>query len=140
MTRLTNQDQDQVSGTFVELSLSKDHASDVFSFQEVKECAISCMGLVVSTFGDDLRSELPACLPVLVDRMGNEITRLTAVKVRLNSNCLRRKQIFNRLCDQKKKNKNSRVCLKTDILNLCMTVKYEVLDNVTYNIFLLLIR
>ncbi|KAF5946797.1 hypothetical protein HYC85_017025 [Camellia sinensis] len=58
MSRLTNQDQDQ----------------------EVKECAISCMGLVVSTFGDNLRAELPACLPVLVDRMGNEITRLTAVK------------------------------------------------------------
>ncbi|KAL9174874.1 hypothetical protein ABFS82_02G079200 [Erythranthe guttata] len=58
MSRLTNQDQDQ----------------------EVKECAISCMGLVVSTFGDHLVGELPACLPVLVDRMGNEITRLTAVK------------------------------------------------------------
>jgi cullin-associated NEDD8-dissociated protein 1 len=58
MTRLTNQDQDQ----------------------EVKECAITCMGLVISTFGDNLRAELPACLPVLVDRMGNEITRLTAVK------------------------------------------------------------
>ncbi|GER38942.1 cullin-associated NEDD8-dissociated protein 1 [Striga asiatica] len=58
MSRLTNQDQDQ----------------------EVKECAISCMGFVVSTFGDHLGKELPACLPVLVDRMGNEITRLTAVK------------------------------------------------------------
>ncbi|KAI4298901.1 hypothetical protein L6164_032414 [Bauhinia variegata] len=58
MSRLINQDQDQ----------------------EVKECAISCMGLVVSTFGDHLNAELPACLPVLVDRMGNEITRLTAVK------------------------------------------------------------
>ncbi|KAL8545309.1 hypothetical protein ACS0TY_005475 [Phlomoides rotata] len=58
MSRLTNQDQDQ----------------------EVKECAISCMGLVVSTFGDHLARELPSCLPVLVDRMGNEITRLTAVK------------------------------------------------------------
>ncbi|XP_024030609.1 cullin-associated NEDD8-dissociated protein 1 [Morus notabilis] len=58
MSRLTNQDQDQ----------------------EVKECAITCMGLVVSTFGDNLKAELPACLPVLVDRMGNEITRLTAVK------------------------------------------------------------
>ncbi|XP_021895922.1 cullin-associated NEDD8-dissociated protein 1-like [Carica papaya] len=58
MSRLTNQDQDQ----------------------EVKECAISCMGLVISTFGDNLRAELPSCLPVLVDRMGNEITRLTAVK------------------------------------------------------------
>ncbi|KZV43714.1 hypothetical protein F511_00265 [Dorcoceras hygrometricum] len=58
MSRLTNQDQDQ----------------------EVKECAISCMGLVVSTFGDHVGRELPECLPVLVDRMGNEITRLTAVK------------------------------------------------------------
>lgn len=53
----------------------------VFLMQEVKECAITCMGLVVSTFGDNLKVELPACLPVLVDRMGNEITRLTAVKV-----------------------------------------------------------
>ncbi|KAL4655065.1 hypothetical protein ACB092_01G424200 [Castanea dentata] len=48
--------------------------------EEVKECAISCMGRVVATFGDNLSTELPACLPVLVDRMGNEITRLTAVK------------------------------------------------------------
>ncbi|KAF9684918.1 hypothetical protein SADUNF_Sadunf03G0000300 [Salix dunnii] len=64
MSRLTNQDQDQ-------------HIS---SIQEVKECAISCMGLVISTFGDNLKVELPVCLPVLVDRMGNEITRLTAVK------------------------------------------------------------
>lgn len=59
MMRLTNQDQDQ----------------------EVKECAITCMGLVISTFGDNLSTELLASLPVLVDRMGNEITRLTAVKV-----------------------------------------------------------
>ncbi|KAA3478064.1 cullin-associated NEDD8-dissociated protein 1-like [Gossypium australe] len=58
MSRLTNQDQDQ----------------------EVKECAITCMGLVISTFGDNLGTELHACLPVLVDRMGNEITRLTTVK------------------------------------------------------------
>ncbi|XP_010912657.1 cullin-associated NEDD8-dissociated protein 1 [Elaeis guineensis] len=58
LTRLANQDQDQ----------------------EVKECAISCMSLVISTFGDNLQRELPACLPILVDRMGNEITRLTAVK------------------------------------------------------------
>ncbi|KAG8058205.1 hypothetical protein GUJ93_ZPchr0002g23195, partial [Zizania palustris] len=58
LARLANQDQDQ----------------------EVKECAISCMSLVVSTFGDGLQRELPACLRILVDRMGNEITRLTAVK------------------------------------------------------------
>ncbi|KAI4375458.1 hypothetical protein MLD38_013325 [Melastoma candidum] len=38
------------------------------------------MGLVISTFGDNLREQLPACLPLLVDRMGNEIIRLTAVK------------------------------------------------------------
>lgn len=35
------------------------------------------MGLV----GDYLRAELPSCLPVLVDRMGNEITLVTSVKV-----------------------------------------------------------
>jgi hypothetical protein len=35
-------------------------------FQEVKECAISCMGLVVATFGDNLSTELLACLPVKV--------------------------------------------------------------------------
>ncbi|KAE8735706.1 Cullin-associated NEDD8-dissociated protein 1 [Hibiscus syriacus] len=58
MSRLTNQDQDQ----------------------EVKECAITCMGLVISTFGDNLGTELHACLPILVDRMRNEITRLTTVK------------------------------------------------------------
>ena len=58
------------------------HLSCKFVFsQEVKECAISCMSLVVSTFGDGLERELPACLPILVDRMGNGITRLTAVKV-----------------------------------------------------------
>jgi len=43
------------------------------------------MGLVVSTFGDHLTTELLACLYFLVDRMGNEITRLTAVKVCLNT-------------------------------------------------------
>lgn len=43
------------------------------------------MGLVISQFGDNLTMELPSCLPVLVDRMGNEITRLTAVKVRVSA-------------------------------------------------------
>lgn len=69
----------------MELSYTIVHCHNVFLFQEVKECAITCMGLVVSTFGDHLQTELPACLPVLVDRMGNEITRLTAVKVDFNS-------------------------------------------------------
>ncbi|GKE76880.1 cullin-associated NEDD8-dissociated protein 1, partial [Tanacetum coccineum] len=53
----------------------------VLLLQEVKECAISCMGLVVSTFGDHLMTNLPACLPVIMDRIGNEVTHLTIVKV-----------------------------------------------------------
>ncbi|KAG8069856.1 hypothetical protein GUJ93_ZPchr0006g44198 [Zizania palustris] len=38
------------------------------------------MSLVVSTFSDGLQRELPECLPILVNRMDNEITRLTVVK------------------------------------------------------------
>ncbi|KAL6580087.1 Cullin-associated NEDD8-dissociated protein 1 [Orobanche minor] len=57
-------------------SIPKEH----HNFQEVKDCAITCLGLVISTFGDHLRVELPSCLPMLVDCMGNERTRLTAVK------------------------------------------------------------
>ena len=85
--RLANQDQDQVWQNSISSVLvcfggasASTYANFMFS-QEVKECAISCMSLVVSTFGDGLQRELPACLPILVDRMGNEITRLTAVKV-----------------------------------------------------------
>ncbi|GJP34416.1 hypothetical protein CLOM_g18863 [Closterium sp. NIES-68] len=47
---------------------------------EVKECAIGCMGLLVSILGDHLQSQLSTCLPLLLDRLRNEITRLTAVK------------------------------------------------------------
>mmetsp|Transcript_56920 Transcript_56920/g.180106 ORF Transcript_56920/g.180106 Transcript_56920/m.180106 type:complete len:694 (+) Transcript_56920:1730-3811(+) len=48
--------------------------------QEVKECAITCMGLMLATLGDELASQLPTCLPMLLDRLRNEITRLAAVK------------------------------------------------------------
>lgn len=48
--------------------------------QEVKERAISCMGFIVSHFGDHLADQLPVCLPILLDRLRNEITRLTTVK------------------------------------------------------------
>jgi len=53
-------------------------ASDID--QEVKERAISCMGYIVAHLGDHLKSELPTCLPIFLDRLKNEITRLTAVK------------------------------------------------------------
>ncbi|KAL6560258.1 hypothetical protein OROHE_006265 [Orobanche hederae] len=42
----------------------------IFDFKsyEVKECAISCTGLV-STFGDNIKKKLPRCLPILADWM-----------------------------------------------------------------------
>jgi len=48
--------------------------------QEVKERAISCMGQVVAHLGDSLQAELTSCLPIFLERLRNEITRLTAVK------------------------------------------------------------
>lgn len=58
MTRLVAQDQDQ----------------------EVKDCAISCTAAAVSQLGDVLAPNLPQILQVLLDRLRNEITRLTTVK------------------------------------------------------------
>lgn len=48
--------------------------------QEVKERAISTMGQIICNLGDCLHSELPVCLPIFLDRLKNEITRLTTVK------------------------------------------------------------
>ena len=48
--------------------------------QEVKERAISCMGQIICSLGDYLQGELPTCLPIFLDRLRNEITRLTTVK------------------------------------------------------------
>uniref|UniRef100_A0A914VPW0 TATA-binding protein interacting (TIP20) domain-containing protein n=1 Tax=Plectus sambesii TaxID=2011161 RepID=A0A914VPW0_9BILA len=48
--------------------------------QEVKEKAIAATGLLIATFGDYLSDELGACLPILLDRLRNEMTRLTTVK------------------------------------------------------------
>ncbi|CAH1964430.1 unnamed protein product [Acanthoscelides obtectus] len=48
--------------------------------QEVKVKAISTMGRVICNLGDHLKDELPYCLPLFLDRLKNEITRLTTIK------------------------------------------------------------
>ncbi|KAM5147887.1 cullin-associated NEDD8-dissociated protein 1-like [Mantella aurantiaca] len=49
--------------------------------QEVKERALSCMGHLISHLGDQLGADLPPTLQLILERLRNEITRLTAVKV-----------------------------------------------------------
>lgn len=48
--------------------------------QEVKERSISCMGQIICNLGDVLQNEVQICLPIFLDRLRNEITRLTTVK------------------------------------------------------------
>ncbi|KAA8593608.1 hypothetical protein FQN60_009724 [Etheostoma spectabile] len=48
--------------------------------QEVKERAISCMGHMVCHLGDHLGVELQGVLAIFLERLKNEITRLTAVR------------------------------------------------------------
>lgn len=48
--------------------------------QEVKERAISCMAHIVSHLGDQLGGDLQSTLQIFLERLKNEITRLTAVK------------------------------------------------------------
>ncbi|KAL7408300.1 hypothetical protein ABVT39_021203 [Epinephelus coioides] len=48
--------------------------------QEVKERAISCMGHMVCHLGDHLGAELQGVLTIFLERLKNEITRLTAVR------------------------------------------------------------
>ena len=60
--------------TFVKLQ-----ASDLD--QEVKERAITCMGQLINTFGDLMQiNNLNDALSLLVERLKNEITRLTSIK------------------------------------------------------------
>uniref|UniRef100_A0AAR2LSQ9 Cullin-associated and neddylation-dissociated 2 (putative) n=1 Tax=Pygocentrus nattereri TaxID=42514 RepID=A0AAR2LSQ9_PYGNA len=70
---------------------AKPYVKDVFSStlkrlkaadidQEVKERAISCMGHIVSHLGDQLGGDLQPTLQIFLERLKNEITRLTAVK------------------------------------------------------------
>jgi cullin-associated NEDD8-dissociated protein 1 len=48
--------------------------------QEVKERAIACMGQIVSNMGDALLTEMATCLPIFMERLLNEVTRLSSVK------------------------------------------------------------
>ncbi|NXJ76146.1 CAND1 protein, partial [Trogon melanurus] len=48
--------------------------------QEVKERAISCMGQIIYNMGDHLSSDLQPTLKIFLERLKNEITRLTTVK------------------------------------------------------------
>lgn len=59
-------------------TLQKLRSTDVD--QEVKERAIACMGQIIANMGDILQSELDTCLPIFLERLRNEITRLSCVK------------------------------------------------------------
>lgn len=48
--------------------------------QEVKERAIACMGQIIANMGDILKTELNVCLPIFLERLRNEVTRLSSVK------------------------------------------------------------
>lgn len=48
--------------------------------QEVKERAIACMGQIIANMGDFLKAELNTCLPIFLERLRNEVTRLSSVK------------------------------------------------------------
>uniref|UniRef100_A0A8C3LXK9 Cullin associated and neddylation dissociated 2 (putative) n=1 Tax=Chrysolophus pictus TaxID=9089 RepID=A0A8C3LXK9_CHRPC len=65
--------KDLFSGTLKRLK-----AADID--QEVKERAISCMGQIIYSLGDHLSTDLQPTLKIFLERLKNEITRLTAVK------------------------------------------------------------
>lgn len=74
----SNFDHTPFIGEIYSSTLVKLKASDID--QEVKERSISTMAQIVCNLGDGLGKELPQCLPILLERLKNEITRLTAVK------------------------------------------------------------
>ena len=66
------------TGDLYHCTLARFRAADLD--QEVKERAIACLGQIISHLGDHLQGELSTCLPIFLDRLRNEITRLTTVK------------------------------------------------------------
>lgn len=67
-----------VSPQVFSVTLKRLKATDID--QEVKERAISCMGHMVCHLGDQLGAELQGVLAIFLERLKNEITRLTAVR------------------------------------------------------------
>lgn len=65
-------------GQIYECTLDKLKSQEVD--QEVKERAIACMGQIIANMGDVLNAELEVCLPIFLERLRNEVTRLSAVK------------------------------------------------------------
>lgn len=65
-------------GTVYKVTLERLSATDQDA--EVKQCAIMGMADIIAVLGNLLGAELGACLPILVERLRNEVTRLTAVK------------------------------------------------------------
>lgn len=47
---------------------------------DVAFCFLFARGQILHSLGDELEPELPTCLPIFLDRLRNEITRLTTVK------------------------------------------------------------
>ncbi|CAM9488775.1 unnamed protein product, partial [Phaeothamnion confervicola] len=48
--------------------------------QEIKECTIAAMGVLLAHLGTDLPGKLPDVLRLLMDRLRNEITRMATLK------------------------------------------------------------
>lgn len=69
---------DELIYDLYQATLHRLRASDID--QEVKEGAITCMGQIMSSAGDRLINEVPVTLQIFLDRLKNEITRLTTVK------------------------------------------------------------
>ncbi|CAG9796700.1 unnamed protein product [Diatraea saccharalis] len=72
------EDLQQFIPAMYECTLVRLRATDMD--QEVKERAIATCGQLICHFGDYLQNELPVCLPIFLERLRNEITRLTTVK------------------------------------------------------------
>lgn len=73
-----NFDFSQFVGPLYNCTLEKLRSQEVD--QEVKDRAIACMGQIIANMGDVLKAEMITCLPIFLERLRNEVTRLSSVK------------------------------------------------------------